>query len=154
SDWSRERPNWPPRADTENKNLSSEIRRLLSGTALIQARRWEQTIPEELTLLGLPKDADSKLYLTYVRLRWFLFEQCNSDFNVMSRSVGPDCVAAVRTLEAGLKSMQKDLPTRVLLISVANRSQKNATDLKIDITAGGKIYDATINGEQESKVVE
>jgi hypothetical protein len=154
SNWSRERPNWPPKAHADNKQFFARIKQSLSGSALIQARRWERTIPQEMDLIGLPDDSDSKLYLTYVRLRWFLIDKCNSDFAALARSVGSDCGEAVKSLESELKSMLAQFPTRILIVSVLNRGRNDATDLKIDITAGGKIYDTTINGQQESNVLE
>jgi hypothetical protein len=153
SDWSSERPNWPPRAVEDGRHFFEDIRQNLSGLALEQANIWEQTIPPGLILLGLGSSTDEKLYLTYTRLRWFLLDQCHSDYARVSKEVGQAASEAVRTLEVKPAHLLENRPTRVLIVRVANRSSKDAKDLRIDLTAGGAIYDVTLNEERTQSIV-
>jgi len=151
SDWSIESPNWPPRAHTDSAQFFEKIAQALSGVALIQARRWEQTIDQGVSLFGSGFDSDPKmkLYQTYVRLRWFLIDKSGSDYAIVSSRIGSDCAKALRQLEDALEEMESALPTRILVVRIANRASTDARDLRIDVSAGGEIYDVTVNEQRE-----
>src|ERR1700688_2316710 len=156
SDWSTETPNWPPRAHELSTKLGAALQHELSGLALVQARRWERTIDQGLRLIGLDvaSDANLALYQTYVRLRWFLLSEAHSDFAIVSSRIGNDCAEALRRLEAELEQLQELLPTRILIVRVANRGSSDARDLRIDVTVGGSIYDVTMNEQRDPGLVE
>jgi hypothetical protein len=156
SDWSTETPNWPPRAHELSTQLGAALQRELAGLALVQARRWERTTDQRMRLLALDVDSDpnAALYQTYVRLRRFLLEEANSDFAIVSSRIGNDCAEALRRLETELEQMLERLPTRILIVRVANRGSLDARDLRIDVTVGGAIYDVTMNEQRDPGLVE
>lgn len=145
SDFSREPPNFPSRAGSDRAEGMKIMRETLSGVALEQARRWEVTVPQGLSLLIDRSNPDVQLYQTWARLRWFLIEECHSDFSMIASQIGTDCNEALKKLEKFRNDMVKHLPTRILVIRVANRGGMDAKDLKIDITSGGEIYDVIVN---------
>lgn len=154
SDLSREPVNFPSRAESDRTEGLKIMRETLSGLALDQARRWEATVPRGLSLRGDKSGLDMQLYQTWARLRWFLIEECHSDFSMIASQIGPDCSEALKTLERFRKDMVEHLPTRILVIRVANRGGTDAKDLKIDITSGGEIYDVRVNQDLNDGKVE
>lgn len=154
SDFSRELPNFPPRAGSDRAEGLKFMKEALSGIALDQARTWEATVPAGLSLLGDMSSLDMRLYQTWARLRWFLIEECNFDYSRIASEIGPDCKDALKKLEDFRKIMVEQLPTRILVIRIANRGPADAKDLKIDITSGGEIYDVTVNQQLNDGKIE
>jgi hypothetical protein len=154
SDFSREPPNFPSRAGSDRAEGLKIMRETLTGVALEQARSWEATVPRGLSLLGDKSSLDMQLYQTWARLRWFLIEECHSDYSMIAAQIGPDCNEALKKLEKFRNDMVKQLPTRILVIRVANRGGTDAKELKIDITSGGEIYDVTVNQDLNDGKIE
>jgi hypothetical protein len=153
SDDSVGRPHWPPKANSESDGLFNVMQACLSGAALAEAKELEETIPEGLVLFG-PKSPELSLVQTYARLRWYLVEKCKGDYAKFSTDVGDACCAALRSVDTESKRLLDEMPTRILVLRIKNRSGKDATDLKLEITVGGTIFDVTVNERNSLEVLE
>jgi hypothetical protein len=148
SELSTRTPNFPPRYFKDRNVTLEKMKSILADAALKQARQWETTLPGIPSLVGADRsDQNVMLYQTWTRLRWYLFEECDSSYSSLSHKIGPECAVALQTLEDIRNHLLEHLPTRVLIIKVENRGRNDAKDVTVDITSGGEIYDVVVNDQ-------
>ena len=144
SDSSMNQADWPSKANADSEAFYRFMRETLSDLALREAREWERTLPEGLVLLGVGS-AELRLLQTYTRLRWFLIEECGSDFEKLASRIGANCSSALQSLETERQRVLDSLPTRILFLQIKNRMATDAKDLRLEISVGGSIYDASVS---------
>jgi hypothetical protein len=149
SDVSDKPTQWPPRVFKDRADFQEKILQLLSGDALRETTNWESQNPPSLTIIGGDSD-DMKLQIeqSYARLRMLLTDN-HDDFDHVGTIVGPHASEALRKLEIARRGLVTDLPNRVLILRVRNRSPMNADDFTVELNVGGEVYDVTVNEEGE-----
>jgi hypothetical protein len=153
SDFSSQSPNYPPRALTDRRAIFEGMKEILSDVALEQARAWEAIHAGNMTLLGDMSEPYLRLYQTWVRLRWHLIGKCQGDYSKVAADIGQECAVAIEKLECLKDVFVNQLPTRILVIKVENRSINDARDLTVDVTSGGEVYDVVVNDQlSEGKI--
>jgi hypothetical protein len=153
SDASIARPNWPSKANDDSEAFYKFMRETLSDLALKEAREWERTLPDGLSLLGVDSP-ELRLLQTYTRLRWFLIERCGSAFEAVSSRIGANCSSAMKSLEAERQRVLDAMPTRILILRIKNRMASDTKDLRLEITVGGSIYDVSVNERINPQILE
>lgn len=153
SDSSMNRAYWPSKANADSEAFYRFMRETLSDLALREAREWERTLPEGLVLLGVGS-AELRLLQTYTRLRWFLIEKCGSDFEKLASRIGANCSSALQSLETERRRVLDSMPTRILILQFKNRMATDAKDLRLEISVGGSIYDASVNERTNPQILE
>jgi hypothetical protein len=122
------------------------------GETLKDANEWERTCPPELTLLTDMSSREARLYQTYLRIRWLLVQNGNPDYEHVARAISTRCAEALRSIETESRALLSHFPTRVLIIRIKNRGSQDAKNLRIEVTAGGEIYDVVIDDRQPDEV--
>jgi hypothetical protein len=140
---------WPPRVFKDRSDFDKKIRQALSGATASELARWETQTPTKLTILGgSDTDPQLKLNQSYARLRMLLSEN-GSDYKRIAVMVGPNCARALKSLEDTRKVILSDLPNRVFILRVRNRSPEDAENFNAELKVGGAVYDVTVNEEGE-----
>jgi hypothetical protein len=152
SDDSIGRHHWPPNASAGSIELFGVMKASLSEQAISEVKRLEAKLPQGLSLIG-KRTPEMDLAEKIARLRWFLVEECNGDYQTLATAVGASSCAALQMFEEKCTRMVSRMPTRIFALRVKNRSRRDATNLKIEITVGGSIYDVTVNERTTSEVL-
>jgi len=140
---------WPPRVFKDRSDFDKKIQQSLSGRAASELARWEARAPTELTIIGgSDSDPQLKLNQSYARLRMLLTEN-GGNYNRIAARVGPNCARALKSLEDARRAMLSDLPNRVFILRVRNRSPEDAENFNAELKVGGAVYDVTVNEEGE-----
>lgn len=140
---------WPSRVFKDRSDFDKKIQQALSGRTASELARWEARTPANLTIIGgSDSDPQLKLNQSYARLRMLLTEN-GGNYNRIAAMVGPNCARALKSLEDARRAMLSDLPNRVFILRVRNRSPEDAENFNAELKVGGAVYDVTVNEEGE-----
>jgi len=140
---------WPPRVFKDRDDFDGKIRRELSGAALMEVTHWEEQYPAKLTFVGgNADDPQSSLNQSYARLRMLLTEN-GRDYRRIEGKVGDHAARALRVLEDARRTLTEDLPNRMFILRVSNRSPEDSDNFTAELTIDGGVYDVTVNEEGE-----
>lgn len=135
---------WPPRVFRDRSAFAQQIRKLLAAPdTAAELARWQASHPAQVTVVGRRTTGDDAVH-RYAALRLLLSEH-KDDYARIQHVVGPQAATALERLDAARRSIEEDLPNRLLILRVVNQSARDVEEFTVEVHLSGSIYDVTLN---------